>query len=217
MVDGSYEYYHYNHDNINDSGWGCAYRSMQTICSWIRLQNYTERTDDPSHLEIQKLLVKIGDKEKNFINSTNWIGAIEISLCLNELYGVHFVLFILFYLIIKITCNIIHVSSGDEIRKKSKELIQHFEIHGTPVMIGLFLLFIINNFKGGGVLAYTLLGIDYNNNNEEIRFLILDPHYTGIDDIKIIKEKGWCSWKTIHLFRKNYFYNILLPRRPQSI
>ncbi|XP_057742285.1 probable Ufm1-specific protease [Arachis stenosperma] len=32
---------------------------------------------------------------------------------------------------------------------------------------------------GGGVLAYTLLGVDYNEASGDCAFLILDPHYTG--------------------------------------
>lgn len=40
---------------------------------------------------------------------------------------------------------------------------------------------------GGGVLAYTLLGIDYNARTGETAFLILDPHYTGADDLPRIR------------------------------
>lgn len=47
---------------------------------------------------------------------------------------------------------------------------------GTPIMMG------------GGVLAYTLLGIDYNSRTGEAAFLILDPHYTGIDDLQRIHK-----------------------------
>lgn len=36
LVRGKYTYHHYMQDNINDDGWGCAYRSMQTIFSWFR-------------------------------------------------------------------------------------------------------------------------------------------------------------------------------------
>ncbi len=70
---------------------------------------------------------------------------------------------------------------------------------------------------GGGVLAYTLLGVEVNERSGEVRFLILDPHYTGGEDIKTIKEKGWCGWKTGDLFRKESFYNLLLPQRPHQI
>ncbi|XP_016514038.1 putative Ufm1-specific protease isoform X2 [Nicotiana tabacum] len=48
LVQGSYEYYHYLHEGLDDSGWGCAYRSLQTIISWFKLQNYTS-IDVPSH------------------------------------------------------------------------------------------------------------------------------------------------------------------------
>lgn len=33
----------------------------------------------------------MGDKDKSFLNSTQWIGAIEISMCLQQLYGVTFI------------------------------------------------------------------------------------------------------------------------------
>ena len=42
-----------------------------------------------------------------------------------------------------------------------------FTLQGTPVMIG------------GGVLAYTLLGVHFNESTGDCAFLILDPHYTG--------------------------------------
>jgi len=35
-------------DRFNDSGWGCAYRSLQTIVSWFRQQKYTDKPV-PSH------------------------------------------------------------------------------------------------------------------------------------------------------------------------
>ena len=47
---------------------------------------------------------------------------------------------------------------------------------GTPVMIG------------GGVLAYTLLGVDFNERTGQCAFLILDPHYTGADDLKRVQS-----------------------------
>lgn len=37
-VQGIYSYHHYRQDRIDDSGWGCAYRSLQTIISWFRYE-----------------------------------------------------------------------------------------------------------------------------------------------------------------------------------
>ena len=36
LVQGRYAYHHYMQDNFDDNGWGCAYRSLQTIVSWFR-------------------------------------------------------------------------------------------------------------------------------------------------------------------------------------
>nr|ABG21970.1 expressed protein [Oryza sativa Japonica Group] len=196
LIDGSYEYYHYLHDGIDDNGWGCAYRSLQTIMSWYRLQQYSS-INVPSHREIQQVLVEIGDKDPSFIGSREWIGAIELSFVLDKLLGV--------------SCKVINVRSGDELPEKCRELAIHFETQGTPVMIG------------GGVLAYTLLGVDYNESSGDCAFLILDPHYTGADDLKKIVNGGWCGWKKSidskgrSFFLKDKFYNLLLPQRPNMV
>ncbi|XP_023519229.1 probable Ufm1-specific protease [Cucurbita pepo subsp. pepo] len=196
IVQGSYEYHHYLQEGFNDSGWGCAYRSLQTIISWFRLQHYTS-IDVPSHREIQEALVEIGDKDDSFIGSREWIGAIELSFVLDKLLGV--------------SCKIINVRSGAELPEKCRELAAHFENQGTPIMIG------------GGVLAYTLLGVDYNEASGDCGFLILDPHYTGSDDIKKIVSGGWCGWKKAvdskgkNFFLHDKFYNLLLPQRPNMV
>ncbi|KAK7107109.1 ufm1-specific protease 1-like [Littorina saxatilis] len=38
VVRGDYEYWHYCCDGVDDRGWGCGYRTLQTLCSWVRLQ-----------------------------------------------------------------------------------------------------------------------------------------------------------------------------------
>ncbi|XP_052176665.1 probable Ufm1-specific protease isoform X2 [Diospyros lotus] len=195
-VQGSYEYYHYLQDGFDDLGWGCAYRSLQTLVSWFRLQHYTS-IDVPSHREIQQSLVEIEDKKPSFIGSREWIGAIELGFVLDKLLDV--------------TCKVINVGSGAELPEKCRELALHFENQGTPVMIG------------GGVLAYTLLGVHYNEANGDCAFLILDPHYTGSDDLKKIINGGWCGWKKAvdskgrHFFLQDKFYNLLLPQRPNIV
>ena len=70
--------------------------------------------------------------------------------------------------------------SGAEIAQKGDELSRHFQTEGTPVMIGLSNLNITNSITrshsnyvvGGGVLAYTLLGVDYNPSTGAIKFLV---------------------------------------------
>jgi len=43
--------------------------------------------------------------------------------------------------------------------------------------------------EGGGVLAHTILGVDWNEATGYVKFLILDPHYTGTEDLRIIQDK----------------------------
>eukprot|EP00300_Choanocystis_sp_HF-7_P015619 c19122_g1_i2.p1 GENE.c19122_g1_i2~~c19122_g1_i2.p1 ORF type:complete len:180 (+),score=42.27 c19122_g1_i2:294-833(+) len=174
-------------DQFDDKGWGCAYRSLQTIISWFRLQRYTS-LPVLSIPDIQSLLVKHGTKKPSFVGSNDWIGATDLSDLLNEYLGVQ--------------CKIHHLGTGAELANQGRVLAHHFETQGTPIMMG------------GGKFAYTLLGIDWNSSSGDIRFLILDPHFTGEDDLKLIQKKGWCGWKTIDLFDKTSFYNLCLPQRP---
>lgn len=118
--------------------------------------------------------------------------------------------------------KILHVSSGEEMSTKGPELFNHFAKHGSPVMIGKknsikFITQWLNLFIGGGVLAHTILGIDYNRTNGSLKFLILDPHYTGSEDLHIIQNKGWCGWKGVEFWNKTSYYNMCLPQVPKDI
>jgi hypothetical protein len=80
-------------DSFNDNGWGCAYRSLQTLLSYFKCEGYaTPSFEIPTHkgnylllrvifLEIQTALVELEDKEKSIIGSSQWIGAFEVNLC----------------------------------------------------------------------------------------------------------------------------------------
>lgn len=75
------------------------------------------------------------------------------------------------------------------------------------------------------MLAYTLLGIHYNPASGQCAYLILDPHYTGPDDLARIQSGHWVAWKRSdskataggELFVKNAFYNLLCPQRPKTV
>lgn len=100
-----------------------------------RLQGYTE-TPIPSHRKIQQCLVDIGDKPSSFIGSRQWIGSTEVSFVLQTLLNID----------VKILC----ASSGEEVSALISQLANHFDTHGTPVMIGKFFFFFpycANNYR----------------------------------------------------------------------
>jgi len=129
------------------------------------------------------------DKPAHFLGSKDWIGSYELCLYLDAAFD--------------ISCKIIHCPSGIEVSSKMEELYFHFEKEGTPIMLG----------GAGG--ARILLGIHYNQTTGQKKFLLLDPHYVGDEDLDRILNEGWCSWENEKFFTKESFYNFCLPLLPK--
>ena len=87
----------------------------------FRHQGYAE-TEVPTHNQIQKCLVDIGDKQKNFVGSKQWIGSTEVGFVLEKACDVQ--------------SKFLSVSSGEDMPSKGRELAHHFKTQGTPIMIG---------------------------------------------------------------------------------
>ena len=96
--------------------------------------------------------MSIGDKPSSFLHSREWIGSFEIGYFLAEQYNIEW--------------KNLHLASANDLssNRVAKQISEHFDKQGTPIMLG------------GGNLAYTILGIDWNEEHQEIQFLILDPH-----------------------------------------
>ncbi|KAK3098413.1 hypothetical protein FSP39_019240 [Pinctada imbricata] len=126
LVKGSYDYYHYGCDGLDDRGWGCGYRTLQTMSSWIWYQkNQSEEKslrNVPSIPEVQEALVKMEDKSTHFKGSREWIGSFEISICLDYFY--------------EVPCRLVHVPSGRQLVDHIDTLYNHFHVLGSPVMMG---------------------------------------------------------------------------------
>ena len=188
LVAPGYVYFHYNQDNFKDDGWGCAYRSLQTLISWFVI-NRGSKINVPSIPEIQTILTKIGDKPSTFVGSNEWIGSVEVSYILQNL--------------LKIDSRIMHFESGSGVLNYLPTIKQHFETQKTPIMVG------------GSVLAYTLLGIAVDEDEpQNTQFLILDPHYKGKDTMKeIVNPKSKAVyWSSSKIFKSNAFYNFCCPQ-----
>lgn len=195
FVCGAYCYYHYKCDEVNDCGWGCGYRTLQTLCSWIEAQNSVSPELDnvasvgaPSILSIQKALVVMEDKPELFIGSKQWLGSVEISYCLDYFYNV--------------SSKIIHISNGAEIHKYIDALIEHFRHFGSPVMMG----------GSTDASSKGIFGVRRDKDND-FSLLVVDPHFAGVaENTEKLINSCWVSWKNQSDFIESSFYNLCLPQ-----
>ncbi|KAF0989297.1 hypothetical protein HZS_6086 [Henneguya salminicola] len=129
--------------------------------------------------------IDIGDKPSSIVNSSNWIGSIEIGMVLEKLLGLKY--------------RIIQIYPGQSISEYIRHIMIHFKQNVSPIMIG------------GNNLAHTILGVAFDSNTGKCKFLVADPHYFGEDDLEIIISKGWVSWKNENFWKRDQSYNIILP------
>ncbi|CAF4809613.1 unnamed protein product [Pieris macdunnoughi] len=186
LINGDYEYYHYLCDGFDDRGWGCGYRTLQTICSWMN-HNIEKKCAVPSVPEIQTILVDLEDKPRSFFNSKQWIGSFEVCLVIDRLYD--------------IPCKIIHVNKKESLENIVEVLKDHFIRFGSPVMMG------------GDVDCSSkgIMGIYVNG--AESSLLIVDPHYVGKEQTNhFLQNKGWVKWQPLKDFLSSSFYNLCLPQ-----
>ncbi|XP_050394541.1 ufm1-specific protease 1 [Patella vulgata] len=191
LVSGTYKYYHYGCDNTQDQGWGCGYRTLQTICSWIEHEKQQKECPPsvPSLMQIQEALVTMGDKRPPFKGSKEWIGSFEVCLCVDYFY--------------QVPCKILHINHGSELNNYLNELFNHFKDKGSPVMMGGET---DNSSKG-------IMGVC----KEPPSLLIVDPHYSGPPLSNTdLQDRGWAHWKNIETFSSDSFYNLCLPQITSS-
>ena len=191
-VCGKYAYYHYLCDGFDDCGWGCGYRTLQTMCSWI-YYNFQDRSnvkmcEVPSIVEIQNALVAMQDKPFDFVNSKKWIGSFEVCLCLDYFYDV--------------PCKIHHVRTSENLSQSIAFLQTHFEKFASPVMMG----------GDSDAASKCILGI-CGSNESDCYLLILDPHCSKKPTMKSLVNDNWISWRKIDSFVQSSFYNMCLPQR----
>ena len=194
LVTQNYNYYHYLVDGFDDRGWGCGYRTLQTICSWINMSTEIGKQKGrnvPSLRDIQETLVEMQDKEPSFLGSKAWIGSFEICLVLDNLYDVQ--------------SKIVHLQPGSLNSEETIFLKRHFEEFRSPVMMG----------GDADSASKCILGIFYGHEltDDNVYLLVLDPHFCGKSTtIQQLQGENWVAWKKLSDFDQNSFYNFCLPQ-----
>ncbi|XP_053665404.1 probable Ufm1-specific protease 1 [Anopheles marshallii] len=190
LMRGNYHYYHYGCDGFQDMGWGCGYRTLQSICSWI-IQNGPPKTassdEVPNIPTIQQKLVEIKDKPERFFGSREWIGTLEAIYVIDTLYDV--------------SCKVLHIARSDSIAKHADTLRDYFEQYGGLIMMG------------GDMDAASkgIAGIHVSV-DQDVYLLVVDPHFVGrIKTKEELYTKQYVKWQKVEDFVDSSFYNLCLP------
>ncbi|KAF6773109.1 hypothetical protein AHF37_07867 [Paragonimus kellicotti] len=182
---GACRYYHYGLQGLDDKGWGCGYRTLQTVLSWFQ-QTCVPTLIIPDIHTIQRILCDIGDKPAQFYRSHEWIGTVECGYVIEKLADVHF--------------RLIHLSKGLFTASHVNAIIEHFQQMGSPIMMG-------GRMDGA---SKGILAIACGAHRTEI--LIADPHYCASEEppLSQLCSEGWIRWCDILEFT-DLFYNLCLP------
>uniref|UniRef100_A0A182IPT8 UFSP1/2/DUB catalytic domain-containing protein n=1 Tax=Anopheles atroparvus TaxID=41427 RepID=A0A182IPT8_ANOAO len=200
LMRGNYHYYHYGCDGFQDMGWGCGYRTLQSICSWILQNGVTPKVaaadgadgrgvaEVPNIPTIQQTLVEIKDKPERFFGSREWIGTLEAIYVIDTLYDV--------------SCRVLHVARSDSIAKHADTLRDYFERYGGLIMMGGDL----------DAAAKGIAGIHVSADQSDVYLLVVDPHYAGkIRTKEELYTKQYVKWQKVDDFVDSSFYNLCLP------
>jgi hypothetical protein len=201
-----YEYYHYKCDDLNDTGWGCGYRTTQSICS--SLQQILKKGKVPTIPEIQEILIKIGDKNESFLNSRSWIGTLEVQLStkiFNVLtnFSYHFQCSYVIDEIFGTPCYLHHVKSFEGLKSKKDELVRHFSNEQSCLIM-----------MGGDIDASSkgIVGTHVSHDSQ-IFLLVVDPHFVGHPkSAQELIDKGYVKWYAEDEFLDQSFYNFCMPK-----
>jgi len=207
-VQGPYDYHHYVRDGVDDRGWGCGYRTLQTLISWIiknkKSSSKETLNDVPSILKMQETILSLDEtKSKQFVGSKDWIGCYEMFLVLDGLFDV--------------PCKLVHCQSGSDLENHVDEIIHHLQQRGSPIPIG----------GDQDCSSKAIFGVKRNSEGD-VAFLVVDPHFVADDRIKgvghrrtdqLSNEKNnaaaiatnFVRWMKLDDFQQSSFYNLCFP------
>ncbi|XP_059153941.1 inactive Ufm1-specific protease 1-like, partial [Physella acuta] len=98
----------------------------------------------------------------------------------------------------QVPCKILHVPKGSEMKNFLLELAHHFNIVGSPVMLG----------GESDNSSRAVMGVRL----KDPALLIVDPHFYGNKPtVELLLHKGFIRWLPISDLHTDTFYNLCMP------
>ena len=184
-------YYHYGLGH-SDHGWGCGYRTVQTILSWLSAE------PAPPISTLQGTL----KRTHAFSGERGWIGVPDAVIILDELHGCQ--------------AKIISLASGAEAGAHLSELAAHFDADGGPVMVGGGGDVYSKTVVGVSTSPPgALLILDPHYAGTASLNIRPQPLEAGLDvpdtSRQALWSGGWIAWRPLSVLRHDSFYNLALP------
>lgn len=219
LTQGNFSYFHYKCDNYDDVGWGCGYRTLQTMCSWIRnllesnklsslassestlihaiSSSSTSPSSSVSSSSLRPILPSILEIQTTLINLSDkpdsFFGSREWIGTLEAFYVVD--------ALYDVPCKVLHIPHNEDIKKYANIVKKYFEDYGGFIMMG------------GDVDSASkgIAGIHISGN--QAYFLVIDPHFVGkLKSPQELIETNFVRWQHSSQFVDSSFYNLCLPQ-----
>jgi hypothetical protein len=180
LLRGSFRYYHYGNDSFADHGWGCGYRTVQCMLSWLA------PSPPPPIPQLQEVLLRT--HAAAFPGVRGWIGVNDAVVLLDALHGA--------------AVQVLTVSSGAEAIELFPKLAEHFDAGGGPVMVGSGGDPYSKTLVGVRIDQPAVLVLDPHYSGPSLRTC------DEAESLKALWDGGWIAWKDpATCFPSTSFYN----------
>lgn len=188
LLRGPLRYYHYGVDGFADHGWGCGYRTVQSMFSWL-----APELPVPSIADMQRSLTQAGSG----VGPRGFIGVVDAVVLLGE-HG---------------SVGIQHLRRGGDWSSLAPDLSAHWDGGGGPVMVGggedVYSKTVVGVREAVGDAPAALLVLDPHCTSRVLA--------QGEDPARLWAE-GWVAWRPVDtLLRTGSFYNVGFARRADGV
>ena len=194
FVRGPLRYMHYGAQDFADHGWGCGFRTCQSMLSWL-----DPRNPPPTIPQCQAAI-------PGYSGGREWMGVPDAVALLDSFHGA--------------TVIVRHLPahrSANAMAALVAELVRHFDGGGGPVMVGGFgdvKSKTVVGVRGVGGAAQLMVWDPHYSGSDTAQ--AHEQTAVGEAARNRLWDGGWVAWRGLDALRPDSFYNLGMPRAPPA-